>query len=384
LLRVGSVLFGTGLLMVAFVAYQLWGTALYEHGAQSTLRQELRALLGREVVPGGSSGSPSSPSTAAARSSPATTSSTFRAAGPSLLPIGGRRATTTTSAPRPGTGRLGGAAPATTVPVLPERALPPASGATVPTRPTYRGYVAPASPDPSIGSPVGYLSIPKIGIDDAVVEGVGEAQLEQGPGHYPGTPLPGQAGNAAIAGHRTTYAAPFYDLNELGAGDPIYVQTTQGTFTYDVTQSFTVSPTDVSVLDPTPQPSLTLTTCNPRYSAAQRLVVQAELVASEPPPGAAPAAEPGPASAVAATAHRPSVLAGEQGLAGNGSSGGPAPAVAWGAATTSAGAALVVVRRRRRWPRALRLGATVVGTPLVLGLLYLFFTNVSAALPGSF
>ena len=106
------------------------------------------------------------------------------------------------------------------------------------------------------------------------------AQLQAGPGHYPSTPLPGQAGNAAIAGHRTTYLHPFYNLNELVPGDPITVETVQGIFLYDVTSSMAVLPTDVAVVDPTPTPTLTLTTCNPRYSASQRLVVHAALVAS--------------------------------------------------------------------------------------------------------
>ncbi len=78
--------------------------------------------------------------------------------------------------------------------------------------------VAPTIPDPTVGSPVGILSIPKINLSMVVVEGTGDAQLQAGPGHYTGTPLPGEAGNAAIAGHRTTYLHPFYNLNELVPG----------------------------------------------------------------------------------------------------------------------------------------------------------------------
>ncbi len=128
---------------------------------------------------------------------------------------------------------------------------------------------------------MGLLSIPKIGLLDAIVEGVGEAQLEQGPGHYPGTSLPGEAGNVAIAGHRTTYAHPFYNLDALSPGDNIYILTAQGLFQYTVSGSQVVAPTDVAVLDTVPGKStLTLTTCNPRYSAAQRLVVTANLDAN--------------------------------------------------------------------------------------------------------
>ncbi len=133
---------------------------------------------------------------------------------------------------------------------------------------------------PAVGSPVGTITIPKIDLSMVVVEGTGDAQLQTGPGHYPGTPLPGELGNAAIAGHRTTYLHPFYNLNELVPGDSITIVTLQGIFLYHVTGSLAVSPTDVSVIDQTRGATLTLTTCNPRYSASQRLVVHARLVAS--------------------------------------------------------------------------------------------------------
>jgi sortase A len=364
LLRIGTFFLAAGILMVAFVAYQLWGTALYEHGAQATLRNELRALVGRQVVPHGpaTSSAPSNPST----TGPTSTAAKAHGAATTTLP----QATTTTS-PQ---------ATTTTVPVIPEQAAPSVLNPvhSHPATAAYLGYVAPAGADPAVGAPIGYLSIPKIGVDDAIVEGVGEAQLQGGPGHYPGTPLPGEAGNAAIAGHRTTYAAPFYNLNELQPGDPIYVQTSQGTFTYSVTQSFAVLPTNVSVLDPTSQPTLTLTTCNPRYSAAQRLIVKADLVQSQPPPGGAPA----PAAAAPAEKPLPRQLAGETALAGTGE--GPTLAVLWGVVTALLGVGVVVARRQRSWPRLIRIGVLALGTPLGLGALFLFFSHVSTALPGSF
>jgi sortase A len=130
-----------------------------------------------------------------------------------------------------------------------------------------------------LGSVVAHLVIPKIGVNNYVVEGVGSAQLAEGPGHYPGTAAIGGKGNVGIAGHRTTHGAPFYDLNELKAGDLIYLTNLSGqTFTYRVATQFVVSPDDGAVLDPTTTPSLTLTTCNPRYSAAQRLIVRANLL----------------------------------------------------------------------------------------------------------
>ena len=139
--------------------------------------------------------------------------------------------------------------------------------------------LAPDVAPPSPGSPIGVISIPKISLSMVVVEGTGADQLRSGPGHYPGTPMPGEAGNAAIAGHRTTYLHPFYNLDQLVPGDPIDIVTVQGIFEYHVVSSQAVDPTDVAVVAPTPTPTLTLTTCNPRYSASQRLVVQATLVA---------------------------------------------------------------------------------------------------------
>jgi sortase A len=131
----------------------------------------------------------------------------------------------------------------------------------------------------ALGGLFGHLVIPRIGVNDYVVEGVGAAQLAEGPGHYPGTAQIGGPGNVGIAGHRTTHGAPFYDLNELQPGDLIYLTNLAGhTFTYRVTTHFIVLPSDGAVLNPTKVPSLTLTTCNPRYSASQRLIVQASLV----------------------------------------------------------------------------------------------------------
>ncbi len=145
--------------------------------------------------------------------------------------------------------------------------------------------MAPNAPAPKVGSPIGLLTIPRIGMNAvAIVEGTDENQLQEGPGHYVGTPLPGEAGNAAIAGHRTTYGAPFYNLNELQAGDPITVQTSQGTFTYHVVTSHVVLPSNTAVLDASTSPELTLTTCNPRYSVGPRLVVLAASSAPRSPP----------------------------------------------------------------------------------------------------
>lgn len=154
--------------------------------------------------------------------------------------------------------------------------LPTVAGNTKPPTTVVNPKLLIAPPE---GQPLGEITIKKIDVDWAVVEGVQLPDLAKGPGHYPGTPLPGQIGNAAIAGHRTTHGAPFFRLNELARGDKIVVRTLAGTYTYVVTGTpFAVSPTDYGVVANTPDAELTLTTCNPRYSAAQRLVVHAKLV----------------------------------------------------------------------------------------------------------
>lgn len=145
----------------------------------------------------------------------------------------------------------------------------------------------PSRPIP--GKALGIIQIPKIGVDMAIVEGTCVEDLKLGPGHYDGrcggprrgTPLPGDPGNVGIAGHRTTYAKPFWSLDELLPGDPIYVWTLDGKFTYEVAWKRVVRPSDIFVLDPPKRKGvewLTLTTCNPKFSAAERLIVRAVQV----------------------------------------------------------------------------------------------------------
>ena len=122
------------------------------------------------------------------------------------------------------------------------------------------------------------IKIPAIGVDVVVVEGTTQSALRAGAGHYPQTPLPCEPGNVAIAGHRTTYGKPFHNLDMLKPGDTITLETPIGSCTYKmVAPPRIVLPTDTSVVGPTPVPMVTLTTCHPKGSARQRLVVQAEL-----------------------------------------------------------------------------------------------------------
>lgn len=128
------------------------------------------------------------------------------------------------------------------------------------------------------GSVLGRLTIPSIGVDEVVFTGVGRDVLKMGPGYMLGTAMPGQPGNAVISGHRTTYGRPFYDLDLLEEGDLIEVETAIGVHVYEVRRILIVLPTDGWVAGPMDGGWLTLTTCHPRFSAAERLVVQAELV----------------------------------------------------------------------------------------------------------
>jgi len=313
--------------MLAFVAYQLWGTALYEHHAQDRLRSQLSGQLHRSSA---LSKAPTS-SSEGSNDSPA----------------------------------ISGAGPT-------ESAATAALTATA----------------PAAGSPIGLISIPRIGMSDAVfVEGVAEADLQEGPGHYPSTALPGQPGNVGIAGHRTTYGAPFYDLDQLQPGDPVILQVPQGTFTYDVVRSTVVSPNDTAVLGPTSLPILTLTTCNPRYSSSTRLVVTALLqqakgaqpAAVDPPAITTTGSSSGPPTAVRQPAHQtPVSLAGADSSSG-GSVGG---AVLWGelALMLFFGVRILwrSVRNGARW------GILALGTPAVVVLIFVFFEHVSLALPASF
>ena len=132
------------------------------------------------------------------------------------------------------------------------------------------------------GQPLGRIRIPSIGLSSVVVAGTGTSDLRLGPGHYPGTPLPGARGTVGIAGHRTTYGAPFRKLDKLSKGDRIEVRMPYGTFTYRVEQSRIVAPTAIWVTRRKSYDRLILSACHPLYSAAQRIVVFARLIGSKP------------------------------------------------------------------------------------------------------
>ena len=135
------------------------------------------------------------------------------------------------------------------------------------------------------GDALGRLRIPSIGAKFVFVEGANPDQLEKGPGHYAGTALPGEHGTVGVAGHRTTYLAPFRNIDALRKGDSIHVQMPYGRFRYEVEGSIVVSPGNTRSLRPVNHDRLVLTTCTPLFSAAQRLVVTARLASSKMRPG---------------------------------------------------------------------------------------------------
>jgi sortase A len=128
------------------------------------------------------------------------------------------------------------------------------------------------------GDAIGRIQIPKLGADFVVVQGTEGGDLRDGPGHYVSTPLPGEPGTVAIAGHRTTYLAPFRDVDELKHGDPIRLRMPYGDFTYQVERTRIVAPDATWVMRRIGYDRLVLTACHPLYSAAQRIVVFARQV----------------------------------------------------------------------------------------------------------
>ncbi|MEO8693243.1 MAG: class E sortase [Acidimicrobiales bacterium] len=326
----GRTLISAGALLLLFVVYQLWGTGLHEARAQHSLSDEFEQLLRTTTT------------------IPTTTIS------PS---------TTIVETTEP--------APTTTLEVQPPEVIAAFNS----------------------GAAIAHIRAPKIDLDKIVVEGVEVDDLRKGPGHYRSTPMPGQRGNAAIAGHRTTYGAPFNRIDELDPGDEISVSTLQGDFTYkvlpqtdesgDVSGHLIVSPNDVWVLDDMGDNRLTLTACHPKYSANQRIIVQAVLVV---PPALTPKLVSKPSIDVTRSTVdgvAPTTLADEPviaredldaGLGGDGSH--RWPAIFWGLMV--AVFMVAIGRSTRRWGR-IRSWA-VSALPLVL-VVFVFFEHLDRMLP---
>lgn len=310
LAAVGRTCITAGVLILLFVAYQLWGTGIREAQAQNRLEDDFAEVL-----------------------ADATTSTT--------------ESTTTTSST------------STTEP------------AETTTSTTEAPVTAPPMDPVAEGEATARIMIPKIGVDKIVVEGVSLRDLKKGPGHFPETPLPGQEGNAAIAGHRTTYGAPFHRIDELEPGDEITVETVQGEFRYLVSEQLIVSPDAVEVLEDKGDDRLTLAACHPKYSARQRIIVVALLAPDEEPlPRPPRAQEDGEVAG-------PTTPAALDDIDGEGASRLPAIllgvlcAVIWILAW-------LLGRVWRRWP------AYLLGLPFFLVSLFFFFEEFSRFLPANF
>jgi sortase A len=335
----GKVLITLGLLMFAFVTYQLWGTGIQTSRSQDSLQGQFDNALQSTTT-----SSTTSTSTTLATSTPGSTSSTSST---------------------------------TTVPVaLPLNARD--------------------------GDPIALIEIPKIHVHYYVVQGIAYHDLKKGPGHFPDTPLPGQLGNSAIAGHRTTYGAPFYDLDKLVPGDLIQITTLAGHYTYKVTGSEVVRPEQTSVIrtvDST-RATLTLATCTPVRISSHRLIIHADLASDQssqvykPPsnkpssatttttvsetlpgdssPTTSPTTATTPTTDPAATA---STDAFAQGWFADTSA--IWPSILWGLAliAVSVGAYFVGKRYRRLWV------CFAVGFAPFVVVLYFFFENVNRLLP---
>ena len=381
---VGRTLAVLGAVMLLFVVFQLWGTGLQQAQAQSNLEDDLAErfrlaaaagqAVGRvapaaaETPPDPEVGEPPARPTAVpaapepevreAGGAPAGTpealpaevgtapasgpnTPTAETAGPELPVIGDGVATADESSPGPSAAPAGAVAADTSPATLPELPSLPSVVDHISEPAAARAVARLLGPEveellplvyPEAGEAIARIVIPAIDLDAIVVAGVEIDDLRKGPGHFSTTPLPGQPGNAAIAGHRTTYGAPFGRLNELNAGDAIIVETLQGRFVYRVlpgqpgmaghTLGFRiVAPTALEVLDDVGDNRLTLTTCHPKYSSKKRLIVHAALVGDPvvrlPRPGeptgaefvrlAQPAAPPVPPDAAPPQAPTPEV-----------------------------------------------------------------------------
>ena len=259
--NVGRILITVGLLMFGFVAYQLWGTAIENAQAQSALEDDFEELLAAatpvEVV------DPVSSTTAEESETPA---------GESDAPTSGDLEPPTSPPPiDDASGGVAGDEPASD-PMTDEVVEPEAAAVVIPVEDQNIPLV-------DEGDALARIEIPSIGVNEIVVAGVEKSDLKRGPGHFPDTPLPGQLGNSAIAGHRTTYGQPFHDVDKLLPGDEIRVTTLTGEYVYRVTGQQIVSPSDYQVVATTDSTvaNLTLTSCHPKWTAQQRIVIFSEL-----------------------------------------------------------------------------------------------------------
>ena len=221
----GRLFITLGLLLLSFVAYQLWGTGIKQAQSQKELERQFTARV------------------------------------------------------------------ATTVPQQTTVTSPPLDPATV-----------------DEGDVLGRIRIPSLGVDTWMVAGARLKDLEKGPGVFPKSAMPGHPGNFTVAGHRTSYGAPFGEIDTLRKGDEIIVSTVDGSFTYSVTHSEIVDPSDTSVISTVDRTRAvaTLVTCHPKWTSSRRLIVHAELTSLSTPRSSIATVEiASPGSSVASDAVTP-------------------------------------------------------------------------------
>ena len=382
---IGRFFITSGIVVLLFVGYQLWGTGIQEASAQNALGDDFDELLDSVDAP-----------TAATETTTSTTTST-----------------TTTIAASPSS--------STTTTTLPEAGGEIAVDDTELAEKLFREG----------GKPVARIEIPSIEVDKVVVQGVQVEDLRNGPGHYVATVFPGQKGNSGIAGHRTTYGAPFNRIDELVPGDEVRVTTIQGEHVYRVLSAdeayspeirgslgadfaipegegglghIIVPPSGTWVLGDFDDNRITLTACHPKYSARQRIIVAAELVtdavdAPAPPPDystddqldlasedlaaleAEASGQDAPDSQIVSDASGPPIAEAyvdevslDEGL--NGEQEALRPAILWGLAASAVYLAFKELARRwRRWP------AIALGVVPVVILMGLSFEKIDRYLP---
>jgi len=361
-----------GLIVLLFIGYQLLGTSLTERHKQTQLQSEFNHSVALQAASATTTTLPTT--TVPATTVPAATATTAPGSPATTAPPSPATtapASAATTAPASAT-TVAGAPPTTAAGALPSTA---AGGVDNPT-------VGVASAEASIptGQAVDHLQIPAIGVDKYVVQGVSESDLMKGPGHYPQTVFPGQVGNAAIAGHRTTYGAPFFRLNGLKTGDRIIVtDISDHRYTYLVKSIKVVAPSDVAVLNPTRTAQLTLTTCNPRFSLTSRLVVVADIsVPKKHVAKTATAATPTTTTTLPVPAPVPSSHLAVSSL-GTGDRSARKPALIYGGALVLLWILTrVAVIHTRRWKRNF---AYLIGVGGCLVVLWFAFENVVRLLP---
>ena len=269
--NVGKTLIATGLLMFAFVGYQLYGTGIENAAAQNRLEDEFEQQLAQFEPPAPVVGEQDEdvadePGDTVASDEP-----------DEVVGSDEPRETEDAVEEQPADPVVEPDPPSTDV----EPDLPTTEPVVATTEPVVE--VVPVGqqniPFVSEGDALARLEMPAIGVNDIVVAGVDKTDLKKGPGHFPDTPLPGQLGNTAIAGHRTTFGQPFRDVDQLDVGDEIRVTTPNGVFVYLVTGQQIVSPSDYQVVatsDPT-KATITLVSCHPVFTARERIIISGEL-----------------------------------------------------------------------------------------------------------